>query len=193
MISEDKININYARFIDRLKKYDCYSQQMIDELGENIKNCTFAIHTSTNCAYKGALLDVVLNNLCAFAYEFNERLKATLPNMYVDPNSLMRVLLLQHISKVEMFVPQEQEWKIKNGFIYDFNPSLNTVMKLGERSLWYCLKYKINLTEEEFEAIRSIDKDDKTDNQHVNPLVFIVKMANQLISINKNLENNGNT
>ena len=45
------------------------------------------------------------------------------------------------------------------------------------------MKYGIELTEEEFEAIRIIDKEDSVANQYITPLCQLVKMANQLVSI----------
>ena len=46
-----------------------------------------------------------------------------------------------------------------------------------------CMKYGIELTEEEFEAIRILDKEDSVTNQYITPLCQLVKMANQLVSI----------
>ena len=181
MITEEKINLNYVRWIDGLKKYDCYSEKMIEEIGENIKNASFALQESSGCAYQGAMINVVLNNLCKLAMRINESFDKN-PQLKVNTSMLMRVLLLQHIAKAEMFVFQPNQWKAKNGYIYDFNPDLSTCLKCGERTLYLCMKYGIELTEEEYEAIRIIDKEDQT-NPYISPLCQLVKTVNQLVAI----------
>lgn len=190
MITQDKIELNYARWIDRLKKYHCYSEQMMEEIGEDIKNASFALQESSGCAYQGAMLDMVLNNLCTLAFHINdgafglnEKGKNKHPFLQVNMDMLIKVLLLQHIAKAEMFVLQEQQWKAKNGYLYDFNTNLKSVLKCGERSIYLCMKYGIDLTEEEYEAIRIIDKEDDKSNPYLTPLCQMVKMVNQLAII----------
>lgn len=183
MISQEKININYSRWIDRLKKYDCYSEKMIDEIGEKIKDASFALQESSGCAYQGAMLDMVLNSLCTLAYHINNDGLSKHSLLQVNMNMLMRVLLLQHIAKAEMFVLQEQQWKMKNGYLYDFNNKLSAILKCGERSIYLCMKYGIELTEEEYEAIRIIDKEEDKTNSYMSPLCQMVKIVNQLATI----------
>lgn len=188
MISQDKINLNYTRWIERLKKYNCFSERMIDDIGENIKNASFALQESSGCAYQGSMLNVVLNSLCLLAFQMNDSIfgengKIKHPYLQVNSEMLMRVLLLQHIAKAEMFILQTNAWKAKNGYIYDFNNKLNACLKCGERSIFLCMKYGIELTEEEYEAIRIIDKDEDKSNPYLSPLCQMVKMINQLVSI----------
>ena len=95
----------------------------------------------------------------------------------------MRVLLLQHISKAQMFVPQRESWKLKKGILYDFNDDLNAILKLGERTLYLCQKYNIKLSEEEFEAIKCIDKTEDKSDYMLSPLCAIVKYANVMTAI----------
>lgn len=191
MISEEKINSNFILWIERLKKYNCYSEEMINEIGEKLKNASFSLSTSTGSAYNGSMIDTVLNHLCTIAYHINEdafginaRQKNKHNSLTVDSDMLMRVLLLQHISKCELFVAQDQQWKISKGYLYDFNSELKTSLKTGERSLYLCQKYGVKLTEEEYEAMRIIDKEeDFKNNSYMTPLCAIVKIANQLTAI----------
>lgn len=192
-ITEEKINANFLLWINKLKQYDCYSEEMINDLGDKIKNASFMLNNAADAAYQGSMLNVVLNNLCLIACHINEMAlggqnpktnKAYHPNLYVDKNSLMKVLLLQHISKCEMFVPERNDWKIKNGNFYAFNENLVCPLKGGERSILICMKYGIKLTEEEFDAIRIIDKEDnEKNNMYITPLSLVVKLANQLTSV----------
>lgn len=190
VLSEEKINSNFVRWIDCLEKYNCYSQEMIDDIGEKIKNASFAMNENTGGAYQGSLLDVVLSKLCVIAIHINDcafgpnpNSKIQHPELLVDKNSLMKVLLLQHISKAELYVSTKENWKINKGFLYDFNDNLETSLKLGERSIYLCMKYGIKLTEEEYDAMRIVDKDEDKNNSYVTPLAELVKVANQLTCI----------
>ena len=189
-ITEEKINKNYLLWIEYLKKYDCYSEDLITEYGEAIKNGSFAMNETSGGAYQGSLLDIVLSNLCVIATHINENAfglnakeKYKHPHLYCDKTSLMKVLLLQHISKAEMFVPTTEQWKINKGMFYDFNQSLPTALKLGERSIFLCMKYGITLTEEEYDAMKICDKDEEKNTSYTTPLAELVKIANQLTAI----------
>ena len=105
------------------------------------------------------------------------------PFLSVNMDMLMRVLLLQHISKAELYIPQTENWKKNKGFLYDFNGEIESQLKLGERSAFLCMKHGIKLSELEFEAMTIIDKDEKSFNSHQTPLVILVKMINQLVAI----------
>lgn len=191
MITEEKINSNYVLWIERLKKYNCYSEEMINEIGYKIKNASFSLSTSTGSAYKGSMIDTVLNHLCTIAYHINEdafglnsKQKNKHNSLKVNFDTLMRVLLLQHISKAELFIEQNEQWKINKGYLYDFNNELSTSLKTGERSIYLLQKYGVKLSEEEFEAMRIIDKEeDFKNNSYMTPLSAIVKIANQFTAI----------
>ncbi len=184
MLSKEKQNANYLNFIKRLEKYGCYSEQMIDDLGDSIKTCSFAMNEDSGASYEGSLIDVVLNKLCKLAYDINEYALTGKHNcLSVNFEMLMRVLLLQHIGKAQMFVVENEAWKKKKGINYKFSDDLVANLKLGERSLFLCQKYGIFLTEEEYEAIRIIDKDDSKGDFYVSPLALLAKMVNTLTSL----------
>lgn len=191
MITEEKINSNYILWIERLKKYNCYSDEMINEIGDKIKFASFSLGTTTGSAYSGSMIDTVLNHLCTIAYHINEdafgfntKQKDKHPFLKVNSDSLMRVLLLQHISKAELFVPQSEQWKINKGYPFEFNGELLSSLKTGERSIFLCQKYGVKLKEEEYEAMRIIDKEeDLKNNSYANPLSTIVRIANQFVAI----------
>ena len=182
MLTESKINSNYLAYVKRLEKYNCYSEQMMNEMGDAIKTCSFGMTEDSGCAYDGAMIDVVLNTLCKIAYHINEiGFGDEHPFVRVNFDMLMRVLLLQHIGKAQMYVSETEVWRKKKGFNYNFNDELASNLKLGERSLYLCQKYGIQLSEEEYEAIRVIDKteDGKTD-LYSSPLAILVKFVNIL-------------
>lgn len=183
MLTQEKINSNFVQYVKRLEKYNCYSESLMNDLGENIKNCSFSMNDDSGSAYQGSMIDVVLNILCKIAYNINEKAFENEPNLKVNTAMLMRVLLLQHIAKAQMFVPQRESWKLKKGFLFDFNDDLKTTLKLGERTIFLCQKYDIKLNEEEYEALRYIDKADDKSDYMVSPLCAIVKTANIMTAI----------
>lgn len=189
MLSKEKLNTNFLSFIKRLEKYGCYSKEMIDEMGDAIKSCAFSMNDDSGAAYEGSMIDVVLNRLCKLAYDINEfgfggEDKIKHPILKVNFEMLMRVLLLQHIGKAQMFVEEKEVWRKNKGFRYKFNENLVSNLKLGERSLYICQKYGIPLTEEEYEAIRVIDKTDDTKGDiYSSPLAIITKMVNIMVSM----------
>lgn len=189
-ITEEKINRNYLLWIEYLKKYDCYSEDLINDYGERLKLGSYALHEISGGAYQGSLLDIILSKLCVIATHINEDAfglnsseKYKHQYLYCNKTSLMKVLLLQHISKAEMFIPSTEQWKISKGMFYEFNSDLETSLKLGERSIFLCMKYGIKLTEDEYEAMKVCDKEDEKNNSFVTPLAELVKIANQLTAI----------
>lgn len=183
MLTQEKINSNFVQYVKRLEKYNCYSESLMNDLGEDIKNCSFSMNDDSGSAYQGSMIDVVLNVLCKIAYNINEKAFENEPNLKVNTAMLMRVLLLQHIAKAQMFVPQRESWKLKKGILFDFNDDLKTILKLGERTIFLCQKYDIKLNEEEYEALRYIDKADDKSDYMVSPLCAIVKTANIMTAI----------
>lgn len=179
MITEEKINSNYLLWTQKLEKYGCYSQEMLDDIGIAIKDASYGMNVDSGAAYQGALLDVTLKYLCNYGYKLNETFRET--NIGVSMKQLMKVLLLQHISKALMFSYQSNAYAVKNGKLYSFT-ELPTKLKMGERSVYLCAKYGITLTEEEYEAMISVDKTDESGDIFMCPLALIVKTANKLVN-----------
>lgn len=189
-LTEEKKNLNFTLWVKKLKDYDCYSDSLIEEFGSSLINATFNTNEINGGCYDGALIDVILNNLCTigthmnlFGFGPNENGKYRHSFLCINNEMLMRVLLLQHISKAKMFVPQTESWKKSKGFLYDFNGNLDSQLKMGERSAYMCMKHGIKLSEAEFEAMISIDKEEKTFNSHMSPLAQLVVSVNRFTSI----------
>lgn len=182
MLTEEKLNANYLKFINYLQKYNCYSEDMMKELGEKIKLAPYSMERDMGGAYDGAMIDVTLNMLCKIGAQINNNAmganggdKIAHPLLSVNNNMLMRVLLLINIAKAEMFTPNKSEWHRKNlGRMYEFVEN-KTKLKLGARSLYLCQKYGIQLEEEEFEAFLTIDNPDDTGERFQSPLYTMVK------------------
>ncbi len=189
-LTEEKKNLNFVLWTKKLKDYNCYSESLINELGDKLTNGTFNTNEINGGCYDGSLIEVILNNLCTLGYHVNDlafglnsKNKMKHPFLSVNMDMLMRVLLLQHISKAELYIPQTENWKKNKGFLYDFNGEIESQLKLGERSAFLCMKHGIKLSELEFEAMTIIDKDEKPFNSHQTPLATLVKIINQLVTI----------
>ena len=182
-LSEEKINLNYTNWVNRLKKYECYSEEMINEIGDKIRVASFARTEEAGMCYPGAMIDVVLNKMAMMAYNINKTFEQTNPLLGVNFNMLMKVLLLQHISKCDIFVPETDSYWTRKGNLYKFNNDVETSLKTGERSVFLCQKYGIKLNEQEYDAMTCIDKEEDYINRFTTPLSFLVYMVNKAITI----------
>lgn len=182
-LTNEQIEINFSQWVKRLEKYGVYSEKMIEELGDKIKKAPFATGEMSGGAYEGALLDVTLNHICKNAFVRNSSIYGVGHILHCNPTSLMKVLLLQHICKSEMFVEQTNAWKKKNGYPYDFNDNVDANLKCGLWSLAMCMRYGIKLTQEEIQAITIIDREDDKNAMFITPLALASKTANQEIIV----------
>ena len=105
--------------------------------------------------------------------------------MDVEAQSIVKVCFLHQIGKTFLYKWCESEWHRNNqGKMYEFNEEL-TSMKIGERSVYYAMKYGVKLSEEEYQAIVNYDKpeDDKQSKWYGSTLATILKQANELAII----------
>jgi hypothetical protein len=103
MITNKEMESNFDKWIKRLQTYNCYSEELINTYGDLLKKASYGMSEDSGSAYDGSLLDIVLNKLCLYSFNINNTLSES---MKVNKESLLKVLLLQHISKCEMFVEQ---------------------------------------------------------------------------------------
>jgi hypothetical protein len=183
MLTEERINQNYLTFIKKLETYNCYSEKMMNEIGEKIKHAPYSMNDEHGGCYDGALIETVLFTLCRIGFEMNENAfgkngkedgKFSHPFLAVNTYKLMRVLLLSNIAKAVFFETETEQWKQKRGLMYRFIES-DSSLNLGEKTLYLCQKYGIKLDEDEYEAIISSDKDDENGIRYRTPLYVMVK------------------
>lgn len=172
MLDEKIINKNYALWLTKLQENDCNVDELTNKYGELIKNASLGMSSNSGTAYNGSMIHVVLRKICKYAININDMLPEELR---IDKKKLLKVCLLQHISKAVMY--KELEKENYRGDKYEFNDKLNAPLKSGERSALMCLQNGIILTDDEFDAMRVLDKDD--DKSYYNSLLSsIVKSAN---------------
>lgn len=179
MVNEEIKEKNYSIFLKKLEEVGVDTSSITDEIAVLIKNATFTISNENGLAYDGSLLHTVLRTLTPYALNINNVLPK---NLQVEKNTLIKVCLLSHISKCEMFEPNDNEWeKEKRGLMYKY--SKNTVaLKMGMRSIIFAQNLGIKFTPEEMEAMTIMDRscDDEQAKYFSSTLSTIIKQANEL-------------
>lgn len=184
MDNTNKIYENYSWFVTQLNLCGVNAEKLVNLLGgqERVMRAVAGSNIDSGLAYAGSLLEHV-----KIVSEIAKRNAAMISRAISIPEkSIMKVTLLNQIAKVLMFVPNTNEWQIKNqGKIYVFE-DLKGALRCGERSIWLCCEADIKFTEEEFEAMKVLDKDLTEDNYaklFSSPLSIIVKNANDMASL----------
>lgn len=185
MTEELKVS-NYAKFKRYLENLigTETTEKVITALGgeEKVINASFGMSVETGTAFDGALVQCALD-IAQFAVKINEVLPE---EKRVDKTSIYKVALLQHISKVLMYEKNTNDWEIKNrGILYKF-VSNDVALKGGERSALISLNCGVTLTDQEFEAVRIIDKMKEGDDAarwYGCTLSTIIRQANELVTL----------
>jgi hypothetical protein len=183
MLTEDIKVENFARYKKYLKNLigeNCLTP-LFDYLGgeEKIMNCSFGMNESSGLAYEGAMVEQSLK-IAEYAAGIND----ILPKR-VEPSKIWKVALLSHISKVVMYTKNTDSWSQKNrGINYVFNQQ-DVVLKGGELSALLAMNNGVKLSEDEYEAIRILDKikeDDSSSRWGSCTLAMLIRQANEIIT-----------
>lgn len=183
VLSEKKFEIAWNNFWNRIISIGLEEKFNKEELKEQLRSASGALNEDTGIAYPGGLITHI-NITLALADKLYETLSSEPFNILnINKNSLDKVLLLMHLSKIDMYMPNDNTWEIeKRGLNYKFNDKLQGILKFGERSILTCMKHNIVLNEEEFEAMRSIDKKSESTGveMYISTLSLIVRQVNEL-------------
>lgn len=188
MLTQEQKEKNFSTFKRYLTKLigDTETNTLILNLGgeSTIIEASFGMTKDSGCAYSGAFLENVLR-IADIAMNINDNVFPE--EKRVDAKSIYRCVLLQHLSKVMMYEYNINQWEIDNkGILYKFK-NTNVILKGGERVILLLLKSGIqDITEEEFEAIRIVDKMKEEDfaiSKYVSTLACIIRQANELNNI----------
>lgn len=193
-LSDETIAKNFSNFKRGLVKYvgKEAAEEIIDAVGgeDAIKNATYALTGDTGAAYKGSFTKniIKLGKIAASIANntdiFNEGT--------IKEDSIWRVVLLSQIAKVLLFVENDNGWEISNrGIIYKYNNDLKGALRVGERSTLIACNAGVKFSEEEFEAMKIIDKTCDEDNYKkyfLSPLSQVIKIASDIINIKNRLK-----
>lgn len=182
MITLEEKEKNFSIFVSRCAKYFDANDKELFEKRADIRDASWDLKDDIGLAYPGSLLEVVLKTLIPTALKINDSLPE---EVKCDTNSIIRVLLMQHIGKAEMFVPNPNEWeRTKLKKLYTYNENLPGI-KLGGLSYLNIVELKQTLSRDEYEAITIIDRkeDDWQAKLHVSVLSNVVRVANDLTNV----------
>lgn len=186
MLHEDLIIKNFSDFKTRLENYvgKEETENLITLLGgeEMVMDAPFANTSDTGFAYRGSLIETALN-ITKYAVKINSLLPV---NHQVTLESIAKVGLLHQLSKVLLYVPNDNSWEITNrGMVYKYNNELMGALRVGERSIMLACNAGVKFTEFEFEAMRIMDKsnDDNYSKYYSSPLSVVIKQANEIITL----------
>ena len=180
-----KVN-NYAKFKHYLN--NLVGEDVADKLvqivgGEDIlMNTSFGMNEESHTAYDGALIKISLE-----IADYASKLNNLLPEDIRVPNSVIyKVALLHHIGKAVMYVKNDNDWEIKNRGIYYKFKSNEIPLRCGERSILLTMSAGVKFTDEEFEAMRVVDKISEGDTAirwYGSTLSMLIRQANEIITL----------
>jgi hypothetical protein len=172
MLPTAQLEKNQAKFKETNLKYNIFTKELEDFLGVGFYTAPASSTLSMIGCYPGGLLHHLIK-ACKYSIQVNEIVPESLRQ---NPASIIKVVFLSQIGKVFAFLPNTNEWSIKQGKMYEFND--DTVrLRVGERYIYYALNHGVKLTEEEYQAILNLDKDndDKMSKYFSSPLTQIIR------------------
>ena len=174
-LTKEKIVANATKYFATAEKQGFATPELQDFLGLDFVGAPASTQLKYGNAFEGGLVDHILR-VMRIAYKINE----TLESQQVPIASLIKTVYLYQIGKAKMFTPKLSSWHNERGIMYDFNEDLSP-MRTGERSIYYCIKAGIELSEDEYVAILNHDKsDDLQAEHHNNDLGTLLVIANKL-------------
>lgn len=178
MLSKEQIEKNKSKLLETSEKYGVLSDSLLEFLGDDLFVAPASTSLDMYGAYPGGLLEHIF-----IASKYAVKVNGLLPEkLQQDIPSILKCTILSQIGKVFLFVFNESEWhRNKLGKMYEFNDKLIS-MRVGERSAYYCSKYNVELSEEEYQTIVNSDKgdDDLQSKYHSTPLAQVVKQGFEL-------------
>jgi hypothetical protein len=173
-----KIEKNKNRFIDSVNNNGSFiTSELYEFLGEDLWSAPASTTLQLHNCFPGGLVDHILK-VTTYAVRIND----TLPEkLRVGKESLIKVCFLHQIGKVKLYLLNSVDWELKKGMLYRFNEELAS-MKISERSILYCNRFNVKLTDNEFQAIMNFEKteDDKQSRWYSDILSIILKQSIEL-------------
>lgn len=153
-----------------------------EKYGDVLHIASYGIKRDSGLAYEGSMIETSLRKLAVFAIKINELYPE---RIRVDNKSLVKICLLQHISKSLRLIKQNDNWRAeKLGEIYTYNTGMPAI-GTGLQSLSMAVECGIEFTPLEVEAITIIDRneDDLQAKYYSSMLSSIVRQANEMVHV----------
>jgi hypothetical protein len=151
-----------------------------DRYGAALMIASYATSNQTDLSGDGTLLEVSLKKLAKYGVLINNLYPE---DLRLPTRQVVKILLLQHISKAVRLEKNSNEWRAKNlGEAYCFIKNMPAI-GIGLHSLAIAVECGIQFTATEVEAMTIIDKadDDLQAKFHSSMLSSIVKQANEMV------------
>lgn len=156
-LTEEELNKEWVTFWGNMEKCGLstyFPNEKSEKLRADLSRASCALTEDTGVSFPGALL-LHINLLTAIAKKMAKMISGT---FNIDEYSLLKVCCLQHLSKIEMYIENPDEWyRNKRGQNYVF-ADLPGRLKFGERSILLATNNGITFTPEEWEAMECMDK-----------------------------------
>jgi hypothetical protein len=155
-------------------------EKIKEKLGDDLYNASYGMKSNDGTAYEGSVIDISLTKLALFAVKLNELYPE---DIRVDVKSLVKICLLQHISKSVRYIKSTDTWRINNlGELYKYNQEVPAI-GIGLHSMMLAINCGVEFTTEESEAMTVIDRseDDNQMKYYSSLLTSIVRQANEMV------------
>jgi hypothetical protein len=175
MITPQQLLSNKVKMKSTTEKYGIFTDELSQFLGEEFYSSPASVSLDMYGCYPGGLVDHILK-ICKYAILVNEKLPEFMKS---KDEQILKICILSQIGKTYLYKPNNNEWQRKVGKMYEYNNKENIALRCGERSVFYCLSNGVKLTEEEYQIILDIDKEqsDKLLKYSTNPLYHILKIG----------------
>ena len=180
-LTSEKKEENKAAFFEANKKYEIFTQDLLDFLGDDLFTAPASTMLELHNCFEGGLLDHLFR-VTNYAFKLNKNLP---DNLKQENESLIKVSLLSQIGKTKIYAKCTSKWHPDNqGKFYEFKKDVVS-MTVGERSAFLATKYGVELKEYEFQALVNLGKtdDDKMAKWHSDIVTVIIKQATELAII----------
>jgi len=146
----------FRSFMEKLGDRSAPALSLVDHLGERLAMCPASSRKEYHAAFPGGLVDHslrLLSNALKLCKTFN---------WDVPKDSLIIGCLLHDLGKVgdhekDYYVPQDSDWhREKLGEMYKHNKDIQS-MTVPDRGVWLCQRFGLELTQDEWLAIKLND------------------------------------
>ena len=152
-MTDDIFNTEFAAFAASWEKAGLNKDLLLANY-QKLRVATCASSLDWGLCGDGTLVQHI-NKLIMVGLRIAKMFSNTFP---IKEETLIKIMLLHQIEKMDMFIPNDNAWEVeKRGIRYKF-AELPGVVKCGTRSFLWSINNGIQFTPEEYEAMTIMDK-----------------------------------
>jgi len=177
-LTQEQAYTEWVKFYGVFEKLGLTKNYDMEKLKNELLSSPCAVSEEMGTAYKGALL-IHINMVMALAQRVAKMISGTFE---IDENTLLKSIVIMHLSKRLVYVENDNDWEIKNrGLMFKFAKGVEGCLKGGERSALEALNNGVKLTPIEFEAITCLDDDvEASKKPFLSIYTTVIRQANEL-------------